>query len=112
MDQQGLTAATAFVHDAYASPNLAYALTAAYNLGWIVLAAGAYLSRTLGPWRSLCLAPMALHATGVLKAGEPHGIAFVLALAITLIPLGLNLVRGATPALRATPHRPGTDTTT
>ncbi|MFB4317798.1 hypothetical protein [Actinomadura sp. 21ATH] len=112
VDQQGLTTATAFVDDAYASPNLAYALTAAYNLGWIVLAIGAYLSRTLGPWQSLCLAPMALHATGVLKAGEPHGIAFILALVIAFIPLGLSQVRGATPALHVTPHRPGIDATT
>ncbi|MEW2352358.1 hypothetical protein [Spirillospora sp. NPDC029432] len=98
VNQQGLTAAIAFLDDAYASPNLAYALTAAYNVGWIVLAIGAYLSRTLGPWRSLCLTPMALHATGVLKAGEPHGIAFVLALVIAFVPLGLSLVRGTPPA--------------
>ena len=101
VDHQGLAAATATVRDAYASPNLAYALTVAYNVGWIVLAIGAYRSRTLGLWRSLCLAPMALHATGVLKAGEPHGIAFVLALAVAFVPLGLTLVRGAAPALRA-----------
>ncbi|MEU6036229.1 hypothetical protein ABZ801_12545 [Actinomadura sp. NPDC047616] len=112
VDHQGVTAATATVGDVYASPNLAYALTAAYNLGWIVLAIGAYLSRTLGPWRSLCLAPMALHATGVLKAGEPHGIAFVLALAAAFVPLGLTLVRGAVPALCAARRGSGADATT
>ncbi|NDU75695.1 hypothetical protein GWI34_24160 [Actinomadura sp. DSM 109109] len=101
VDQQGLTTATAFLDRAYATPNLAYALTAAYNLGWIVLAVGAYLSRTLGPWRSLCLAPMALHATGVLKAGEPHGIAFVLVLMVAFVPLGLGLVRGSADSRRS-----------
>ncbi|GGV01680.1 hypothetical protein GCM10010182_19050 [Actinomadura cremea] len=112
VDRHGLTTATAFLDEAYTSPNLAYALTAAYNLGWIVLAIGACLSRTLGPWRSLCLAPMTLHATGVLKAGEPHGIAFILALMIAFIPLGLALVRGTTPTCRTTAHRSGTATTT
>lgn len=93
VDALGPEAATRVVADTYASFSVMYPITFIDNLGWILLAVGAYLSRTLGWFRVLCLASMAAHVSGVLKGGTVAGIIEVVAMGVALVPLGVRVVR-------------------
>jgi hypothetical protein len=97
VDELGTDVATGAVAGSYAGPYLVYPLVFVDNLGWIVLALGAYLSRTLGWLRSLGLLVMAAHVSGLLKGATAFGVLYDLGLCAAFIPLGLSLLR----------HRPG-----
>jgi hypothetical protein len=60
--------------------------------GWIILAIGAYIPKTLGLLSSISLALMSGLPLGVLKGTTTFSIIAVLGLCITFIPLGLNLI--------------------
>jgi hypothetical protein len=93
VEQLGIEAATGAVAGSYADPYLVYALVFADNLGWIVLAVGAYLSRTLGWVRSLGLFIMCAHVSGLLKGATALGVFYDMGLCAAFIPLGISLLR-------------------
>jgi hypothetical protein len=102
VDSAGLDAATHAVAAYYAYPEWVVAsLTASVMLGWIVLAAGCFLSGTLRPPAAVALALMSGLMIGVLKGSTWASAAEVAGLAIALVPLGVKLLREAgRPALR------------
>jgi hypothetical protein len=93
VDELGTDTATGAVAGSYADPYLVYPLVFADNLGWIVLAVGAYLSRTLGWLRSLGLLIMCAHVSGLLKGATALGVFFDLGLCAAFVPLGISLLR-------------------
>jgi hypothetical protein len=93
VDELGTDTATGTVAGSYADPYLVYPLVLADNLGWIVLAVGAYLSRTLGWLRSLGLLIMCAHVSGLLKGATAVGVVCDIGLCAAFIPLGLSLLR-------------------
>jgi hypothetical protein len=101
VDELGTAAAAGAVAGSYADPYLVYPLVFVDNLGWIVLAIGAYLSRTLGWLRSLGLFIMCAHASGLLKGATALGVVYDLGLCAAFIPLGIGFLRHRTQARRA-----------
>jgi hypothetical protein len=97
----GTDTATGAVAASYADPYLIYPLVFVDNLGWIVLAVGAYLSRTLGWLRSLGLLIMCAHASGLLKGVTALGLLSDVGLCAAFIPLGISLLRHRMRARRA-----------
>ena len=93
VDQLGADAAIDAVAASYADPFLVYTLVFVDNAGWFVLAVGAYLSRTLGWFRSLGLLVMCAHVSGLLKGATAIGLFYDLGLCAAFIPLGISLVR-------------------
>jgi hypothetical protein len=93
VDELGTDAATGAVAGSYAGPYLVYPLVFVDNLGWIVLALGAYLSRTLGWLRSLGLLIMSAHVSGLLKGATALGLFYDIGLCAAFIPLGISLLR-------------------
>jgi hypothetical protein len=89
----GTETATGAVAASYADPYLVYPMVFVDNLGWIVLAVGAYLSRTLGWLRSLGLLIMCAHASGLLKGATAIGLFLDVGLCAAFIPLGISLLR-------------------
>jgi hypothetical protein len=89
----GTDTATGAVAASYADPYLVYPLVFVDNLGWIVLAIGAYLSRTLGWLRSLGLLIMCAHVSGLLKGVTAVGLLYDVGLCAAFIPLGISLLR-------------------
>lgn len=92
---QGLEEATQAVSDTYTKWYILYPLVFTDNLGWLVLAIGAYLSRTLGWFRSLALASMAIHYSGVLKGSDWVQVLLTFGLCIAFVPLGIKLLLNA-----------------
>jgi hypothetical protein len=101
VEELGTDTATGAVARSYADPYLVYPLVFVDNLGWIVLAFGAYLSRTLGWLRSLGLLIMCGHVSGLLKGATAFGLLFDLGLCAAFIPLGISLLRHRTQTRRA-----------
>ena len=97
----GTETATGAVAASYADPYLVYPLVFVDNLGWIVLAVGAYLSRTLGWLRSLGLLIMCAHVSGLLKGATAIGLLLDVGLCAAFIPLGISLLRHRRQARRA-----------
>jgi hypothetical protein len=89
---QGLDVATKAVADSYTGWYVLYPLTFTDNLGWVVLAITAYLSRTLGWFRSLALGIMAAHTGGVLKGSDLESIVLMIGLCIAFLPLGVTVL--------------------
>lgn len=90
------------VADAYGAWHLMSVFSVAIMAGWIVLAVGAFRSRTLGWLRAAALAANALLPLGVLKGTTPMSIVAVLGLVIALVPLGIQVLReGTVPRPRA-----------
>lgn len=94
VDAQGITEATRVVGETYQAWYVLYPLTFTDNLGWTVLAIGAYRSRTLGWLPALALTAMLGHSSGVLKGSDLGLVLEATALCCALIPLGLSMVRG------------------
>lgn len=92
---QGLETATKAIADSYTSWYVLYPLVFTDNLGWLVLAIGAYRSGTLGWFRSLALASMAAHYSGVLKGSDLYQVIFTSGLCIALVPLGTSILRNS-----------------
>jgi hypothetical protein len=101
VEELGTDAATGAVAGSYADPYLVYPLVFVDNVGWIVLAVGAYLSRTLGWLRSLGLFIMCAHVSGLLKGATAFGVLYDLGLCAAFIPLGISLLRHRTHTRRA-----------
>lgn len=93
VDSAGVAAATDAVASYYGRPEyVVSSLTACVMAGWIVLAAGCYLSRTLGALRSLALALMAGLMIGVLKGSTVASVVEVTGLAVAFVPLGVRIL--------------------
>jgi hypothetical protein len=108
VDELGAAAAVDAVAGSYADFYLVYPLVFADNLGWIVLAVGAYLSRTLGWLRSLGLVVMCAHVSGLLKGATAVGVLGDIGLCVAFVPLGVSLLRHRKQSHRAgqTPAEP------
>jgi hypothetical protein len=63
--------------------------------GWIVLAAGCYLSGTLRLPYAIALALMSGLMIGVLKGSTWASVVQVTGLAVAFVPLGVTVLRGA-----------------
>lgn len=96
---QGVPMATTTVAGSYGAFHVVSALNGPILFGWIVLAVGAYLSRTLGLIRSIALGLMSALMMGVLKGSSVTSVIAVTGLCIALVPLGISVLR-APPAPR------------
>jgi hypothetical protein len=106
VDSAGVSAATRAVGSYYGYREwIAASLTLALMLGWIVLAIGCFLSRTLGLLRSAALALMSGLMIGVLKGSTWPSTVEVAGLAVALLPLGVRFLRGARRPTRKTVSR-------
>ncbi|MFZ4302473.1 hypothetical protein ACOZE3_31765 [Streptomyces cinereoruber] len=92
-DRQGAEAAARFVGDTYGAFHVFSALNVAIMGGWLVLAAGAWRARVLGPVRASALAATAALPLGVLKGTTPLSVAAVAGLCLALVPLGVTVLR-------------------
>lgn len=101
VEELGTDTATGAVAGSYADPYLIYPLVFTDNLGWIVLAVGAYLSRTMGWLRSLGLLIMCAHVSGLLKGATALGVFYDVGLCAAFIPLGVSLLRHRLQSRRA-----------
>ena len=96
VDSTGLSIATQAVSAYYSYPErVASSLTVAVMLGWIILAAGCFLSRTLRLAPAIALALMSGLMIGVLKGSTWASAVQVAGLAVALVPLGVTYLRGA-----------------
>ncbi len=90
---QGVDPAVRVIQSSYGAPHVVKTLNAAILFGWLVLAVGAYRSRTLGPIRSLALASMAALMMGILKGSSLVSVVSVSGLCVALVPLGVEVLR-------------------
>jgi hypothetical protein len=98
---QSLELATKAVAGSYGEFHIVSTLNPVIFFGWIALAIGAYLSGTLGLFRSIALGLMSALMIGVLKGSSLVSIIAVCGLCIALAPLGVNVLReGPTPSYR------------
>ncbi|KAA5546563.1 hypothetical protein F0145_10895 [Adhaeribacter rhizoryzae] len=99
---QGLELATKAIASSYGAFNIVATLNGAILLGWIILAVGAYLSGTLGLFRSVSLGLMAALMLGVLKGSSWVSVIATAGLCIALVPLGIKVLQsGPIPNLKA-----------
>jgi hypothetical protein len=89
---EGVQNATKIVGASYGSFHVVSALNATILLGWILLAIGTYLSRTLGPIQSAALAMMSALMMGVLKGSSVMSVVSATGLCVAFVPLGLKLL--------------------
>lgn len=92
-ERQGAQAASLFVGETYGAFHVFSALNLAVMGGWLVLAAGAWRARVLGPVRALALAATAALPLGVLKGTTPLSVVAVAGLCLALVPLGVTVLR-------------------
>ncbi|MFF3121333.1 hypothetical protein ACFVRD_02900 [Streptomyces sp. NPDC057908] len=92
-DAEGAEAATRAVSETYGAFQIFSALNLAILAGWLVLALGAWRTRTLGPVRAFALALMAALPLGVLKGTTPLSLVALVGLTAALLPLGFGLLR-------------------
>jgi hypothetical protein len=96
VDSAGLPTATEAVGAYYRYPEwVASSLSSSVMLGWIVLAIGCYLSRTLRLLPAIALALMSGLMIGVLKGSTWASAVEVTGLAVAFVPLGIAFLRGA-----------------
>lgn len=91
VDAQGLDTATKAVGDTYGAWYVLETLNGSDNLGWAILAVGAYRARVLGWMPALAVAFMMTHYSGVLKGTDLNSLTGALLLAVALVPLGVRL---------------------
>lgn len=96
---QGVELATKAVADSYGAFHIFLIVALAKIPGWLALAAGSYKSRVLPLWRAAALALMAALMGGTLKGSTPTSVVATLGLCATLLPLGVQLLRGDGPAV-------------
>lgn len=101
VDVQGLDTATQVVAATYPTWYVLYPLTFLDNVGWAVLAVGAYRAGVLGRIPALGLAFMMTHSSGVLKGSGLDSLLGAALLAAALVPLGVAAWRAAPPISRA-----------
>ncbi|HSK98406.1 MAG TPA: hypothetical protein VK891_17400 [Euzebyales bacterium] len=97
---QSLEAATRAVDDSYHAFHIIRYFNGMMMIGWILLAIGAYRSRTLGLVRSLALASMFILPLGTLKGTRTESTFLILGLCLALVPLGLKVLRDGPPPSR------------
>src|SRR5215510_1213055 len=98
---QGLELATKTVAGSYGAFHIVSALNPVIFFGWIALAIGAYLSGTLGLFRSIALGLMSALMIGVLKGSSLVSVIAISGLCVALAPLGVKVLReGPTPSYR------------
>jgi hypothetical protein len=90
---QGLDIANKAVADSYGAFHIISILSLPILCGWVVLAIGAWLSGTLGLFRSICLALMSALMIGVLKGSTITSVVATSGLCIALVPLGISVLR-------------------
>jgi len=96
---QSLELATKTVADSYGAFHIVSTLNPVIFFGWIMLAIGAYLSGTLGLFRSIALGLMSALMFGVLKGSSPVPVIAVSGLCVAFAPLGVKVLRnGPTPS--------------
>ncbi|GAA2210527.1 hypothetical protein GCM10009850_059860 [Nonomuraea monospora] len=94
VDVLGLEAAQRAVEGTYGAFHVFKATNVCIMGGWIVLAVGACLSKTLGPVRSAALGLAALLPLGVLKGStDPVSLVALAGLVVALVPLGVEVLR-------------------
>ncbi|WP_281975209.1 hypothetical protein [Halobacillus litoralis] len=97
---QSLNLATKAVSDSYQAFHIVRYLNGWMMVGWILLAIGAYRSRTFGLIRSVALASMFFLPLGTLKGTRFESTFLILGLCIALIPLGIKVLRDGPPPSR------------
>ena len=90
---EGVEPAVRVIQSSYGAPHIVKTLNAAILFGWLVLAVGAYRSRTLGLVRSVALALMAGLMMGILKGSSMISVVSAAGLCVALVPLGLETLR-------------------
>jgi hypothetical protein len=88
----GVQLATKTLASSYGSFHVVSSLNATILLGWILLAIGAYISRTLGLIQSVALGLMSALMMGVLKGSSIVSVISTSALCIAFVPLGFRLL--------------------
>lgn len=99
---QNIQLATQIIGDSYGAFHIFRTFNLAIMLGWIVLAVGAYLSRTLPLYSAIALGLMSGLPLGVLKGTSPFSFVATIGLCIALLPLGFKILRdGPKPTARS-----------
>jgi hypothetical protein len=88
----GVKTATSTVAASYGAFHIVSALNGAILFGWILLAIGAYLSRTLGLIHSIALGLMSALMMGVLKGSSATSVIATGGLCLALVPLGIEML--------------------
>jgi len=88
----GIQTATSTVAASYGAFHIVSALNGAILFGWLLLAIGAYLSRTLGLIRSIALALMSALMMGILKGSSATSVIATSGLCSALVPLGVEML--------------------
>jgi hypothetical protein len=88
----GVRSATSTVAASYGAFHIVSALNGAILFGWILLAIGAYLSRTLSLIRSMALGLMSALMLGILKGSSATSVVATASLCIALVPLGIEML--------------------
>ncbi|WP_028775445.1 hypothetical protein [Shimazuella kribbensis] len=98
---QNVELATKIIDETYGAFHIFRTFNLAIMLGWIILAIGAYRSRTLNLTFSIALGLMSGLPLGVLKGTSPFSFVATIGLCIALVPLGFKVLRdGPTPSIR------------
>jgi hypothetical protein len=98
---QGVPIATQTVAGSYGAFHIVSALNGPILFGWLILAIGAYLSKTLGLVRSIALGLMSALMMGVVKGSSATSAVAAGGLCVALVPLGVQVLRAPpTPPLR------------
>jgi hypothetical protein len=98
---QGLELAAKTVAGSYGAFHIVSTLNPVIFFGWIALAIGAYLSGTLGLFRSIALGLMSALMIGVLKGSSLVSVVAIGGLCVALVPLGVKVLReGPKPSYR------------
>lgn len=87
------------ISDSYRAFHVFRYLNGHIMAGWIVLAIGAYRSRTLNLFRSIALGLMVMVPFGTLKGTEIRAIG-IIGLCVALVPLGITMLRNGPPLSR------------
>ncbi|WP_216657724.1 hypothetical protein [Sphingobacterium shayense] len=100
---QNVASATKAVGDSYGAFHIVSTLSAAIMFGWIILAIGAYRSRTLNLVGSIALGLMSILMLGVLKGATFTSIIATSGLCIAFLPLGNKMMRSdSLPTIKTT----------
>ncbi|MEU8107057.1 hypothetical protein ACWGH8_08485 [Nonomuraea muscovyensis] len=104
VDVQGLAPAQAAVSGSYGAFHVFQSLNLATFAGWIVLAAGLWRARALGPVPAVALGLAAALPIGVLKGTGPLSVVATAGLCVALVPFGVRVLRdGPAPRWWAVP---------
>ncbi len=92
-NQVGVDSATDIIAKTYGAFHIFHAFSACIMFGWIVLAIGGFLSKSIAIPQCVALALMSTLPLGVLKGTTTMGIVAIAGLCIALIPFGIKLIQ-------------------